>query len=156
MSSTGFRELEARLKALGEAQPMLRALQISAIAEIKKVEPRKTGHLGRSTVPGPVTKSTAVIAIRTPYAAAQDSGSGLHGPRHAKYPIVPKRAKVLAWGGGRRLSGNLRRGASATHFAARVMHPGVKGTHFVKRGVEAAVKGGGLRDVIIQTWNRAA
>lgn len=134
----------------------MRALQISAVSQIQKAEPHKTGFLQRNTVPGAVTADHAVIEIRTPYAAAQDTGSGLYGPKHRKYPIRPKKGKALAWGGARRLTGTLKRGSSATHFARLVMHPGVKGTRFVKRGVEAAVKGAGLRDVIVKRWNDAA
>lgn len=153
-SIEGLRQLQARLTALGEPQPVLRSLQIAGIGGIKKEAPRKTGHLGRSIVPGAVTAAYAVIEIRTPYAAAQNSGSGLYGPRKAKYPIVPKRKKALAWGGARRLSGTLRSGAQATNFATRVMHPGVKGSHFVERGVEGVFRK--IGDLLIGRWNEAA
>ena len=50
-----------------------------------------------------------------PHALYQEEGTGLWGPRRAKYPIVPLRKKFLSWvKGGQRF------------FARKVMHPGVK------------------------------
>lgn len=85
-----------------------------------------------------------------PYAVIQDSGSGLYGPKHAKYPIRPKNKKALAWpsahmgapgGQFRRLSGSLRAPVMRKYLAgmlpgamtirASVMHPGVKPDHFL-------------------------
>lgn len=133
---------------------LLRAFQIGTVREAKILVPRKTGHLSRSIVPGRVTATNARIEARTPYAAAVELGSGLHGKRHAKYPIVPKKAKVLAWGGTRRLSGTLRSGSRATTFATRVMHPGVKARPYLIPGAKKAI--GIVRDVMVKLWNRAA
>lgn len=58
------------------------------------------------------------------YAWAQDKGSGLHGPKGAKYPIYPKNPKGLLkffW----RKKGRW----VALKF---VMHPGVPATHFLE------------------------
>ncbi len=132
----------------------LRALQIGTVREAKILVPRKTGHLGRSIVPGRISATHATVEARTPYAAAVELGSGLHGKRHAKYPIVPKKAKVLAWGGARRLSGTLRTGSRATNFATRVMHPGVKARPYLIPGARKAI--GNVRDVIVKLWNAAA
>jgi hypothetical protein len=50
-----------------------------------------------------------------PHAIYQEEGTGIWGPRRAKYPIVPRRKRCLSWtSGGQRF------------FARRVMHPGVK------------------------------
>lgn len=149
MASTGFRELEARLKALGETQPMMRALQISVISEAQKLVHRRTGFLQRNIVPGAVTKDHAIIAARTPYAAAQEFGAKPH-------IIRPKTARVLAWGGGRRLTGRLRSGQKATHFAMIVHHPGNRANPYLRPGAKKAVEGSGLRDVVVRTWNEAA
>ena len=135
--------LMARMKALGETNVELKALQISAIREAKLLVHRKTGHLGRSIVPGPVTKDHAVIEARTPL----ELGAKPH-------IIRPKRAKVLAWGGVRRLSGTLASGSSPTHFARFVHHPGNKPYPYLVPGAKKAVAG--LKDAIVTVWNRAA
>ena len=86
-----------------------------------------------------------------PHAQAQDGGSGLFGPKKAKYKISPKNKKALAFGnssvlgapGGKylRLSGNLRsvtkklikagKLPGAITVVRSVMHPGVKPTYFL-------------------------
>jgi hypothetical protein len=50
-----------------------------------------------------------------------ERGTGLYGPKRAKYPIVPRRKKYLSW----TVGGSF--GVSGTRFfAKKVMHPGVK------------------------------
>lgn len=56
-----------------------------------------------------------------------ERGTGLYGPKHAKYPIVPRRKNWLSWAKG-----------GARYFAKRVMHPGIK-PRFIGR---AAMTGG--------------
>lgn|SRR5512147_168462 len=51
-----------------------------------------------------------------PHALYQEEGTGLWGPKRAKYPIVPRRKRMLSWVG----KDGVRR------FARKVMHPGVK------------------------------
>ena len=140
--------LRARLKAIGETQADMRALQLSTIHEAHALVHRKTGHLQRSIVPGPVSKDSAVVEARTPYAASLEFGARPH-------VIVPKRAKVLAWGGERRLSGRLRSGSSPTHFAKKVNHPGNKPFPYLVPGAEAALRKGGILASIVTRWNRA-
>jgi hypothetical protein len=50
-----------------------------------------------------------------PHALYQEEGTGLWGPKRAKYPIVPRRKKCLSWSAG-----------GTRFFARKVMHPGVK------------------------------
>lgn len=150
----GKRQLQTRLRAIGETEVLLRQLQLETIAEAKRLVPRKTGHLGRSIVPGRVTRDSATIEARTPYAAAVEFGSKRH-------VIVPKRARVLAWPateGGRRLSGRARTGTKRGDmaFAAKVDHPGNKAQPYLGPAVDKAVERHGLRDIIVQLWNRAA
>lgn len=137
----------ARLRAMGHTNVEMKALQLSAIREAKLLVHRKTGHLGRSIVPGTVTKDHAVIEARTPYAATLEFGSKPH-------IIRPRKAKVLAWGGTRRLSGTLAKGSSPTHFARIVHHPGTKPYPYLIPGAKKALQG--LKDVIVRTWNEAA
>lgn len=76
------------------------------------------------------TRSGHVLKLRNKadHAAAHDGGSGLHGPKGAKYPITGKRGKRLAFIG---------RGGAMV-FRRSVMHPGVKATHFLLKATEHA------------------
>ena len=148
----GMAALERRLKAIGEARPMLRVLQIATVAEAQARVPRKTGHLQRSIRPGPVYADYAIVEAKTPYAAAVEFGSKPH-------VIRPKNRKALAWtasGAGRRLSGRARVNAGAFIFAGLVNHPGTKAKPYLVPGAKAAVEKGKMRDVIVTRWNEAA
>lgn len=148
MSSVqGSDALLARLRAIGETNAELKVLQLGAIREAKLLVHRKTGHLGRNIVPGPVTKDHAFVEARTSYAATVELGSKPH-------IIRPKRAKVLAWGGVRRLSGTLASGSAPTHFARLVHHPGTKPYPYLIPGAQKALAG--VKDAIVTIWNRAA
>ena len=135
------------MRALGEPRPVMRFLQLDTIAEANRTVPRRTGFLQRSIGPGAITDTTAEVIATAPYAAAIEFG------RRA-IDIYPKRAKVLAWGGARRLSGNLRSGASATNFAAHV-HQDARPAkpYLVPAAKKAAAR---IGDIIVTTWNRAA
>lgn len=143
----GARELEARLRAIGQTQGQLKVIQLRTIKEAKLLVHRRTGHLGRSIVAGPVTNDHAIVEARTPYAATVELGSKPH-------IIRPKKAKVLAWGGTRRLSGTLAKGSSPTHFARLVHHPGTKPYPYLLPGAKKAL--GGLKDAVVKLWNEAA
>jgi hypothetical protein len=156
MSLKGKVQLQRRLKAIGDTQILLREIQLETIAEAKRLVPRKTGHLGRSILPGRVSDDSAIIEARTPYAAAVEFGTKRH-------VIVPKRASVLAWPaseGGRRLSGRARTRAGKptgpTIFAARVNHPGTKAQPYLIPAAEKALERHGFRDLIVKRWNDAA
>lgn len=142
-----MRELQARLKAVGQTQPVLKQLQVSTVREAKILVHRKTGHLSRSIVRGALTPDHAIVEARTPYAATLELGSKPH-------VIRPVKAKVLAWGGTRRLSGTLAKGSKATHFARIVHHPGTKPYPYLLPGAKKAIVG--LKDAIVKLWNEAA
>lgn len=146
----GMDALIRRMKAMGQTQPVMRALQVSTIHNAQKnVAPhRKTGNLQRNIVPGPLTRDTAVVEVRAPYAAALEKGARPH-------IIKPKNAKVLAWGGKRRLTGRLAAGSEATNFAAIVHHPGNKPYPYLVPGAKQAIKEAGL-DKVVKAWNDAA
>ena len=145
----GMDALIRRMKAIGETKPVMRALQLSTIHEAQARVPRRTGLLQRRIVPGAVDKDTAIIEARTPYAAAVEYGTRPH-------IIRPKRAKVLAWGGARRLSGSLRSGAKPTNFATLVHHPGTRAKAYLIPGAKAALRKAGVTGSIVDRWNRAA
>lgn len=153
MSLRGKRDLQRRLKAIGDTENLLRQVQLETIAGAKAHVPRKTGHLGRSIVPGPVSDTHATVEARTPYAAAVEFGSKPH-------VIEPKRASVLAWPGSpknRRLSGRARSGVGKGDmvFAMKVNHPGTKAQPYLIPAAKAALKKLGV-DGIVAKWNKAA
>lgn len=121
--------------------------QLSTVREAKLLVHVKTGYLRRSIVPGKLTNDTAEVDARTHYAATLELGSKPH-------IIRPVRAKVLAWGGIRRLSGTLAKGSSPTHFARLVHHPGTKPYPYLIPGARKAIAN--LRDAMVELWNRAA
>ena len=136
-----------RLAAIGEPKPVLRALQLATIHEAQALVPRKTGLLQRRILPGAITNDHAIVKADTPYAAPVEFGSKPHN-------IKPKRAKVIAWGGSRRLSGRLRSGSTPTNFAMIVHHPGSRAHPYLIPGAKKAA--GKLKDVIVAQWNGAA
>jgi hypothetical protein len=143
----GMDALMRRLKAIGEPEPLLRALQLSTIHEAQALVHRKTGTLQRRIIPGAISSGYAIVKADTPYAAPLEFGSKPH-------VIRPKNAKVLAWGGSRRLSARLRSGSKPDHFAAFVHHPGSKPYPYLIPGAKKATAG--MKDVIVAQWNSAA
>lgn len=148
MSSVqGLPDLIKRLEAIGEPHPVLRAAQLKTVSEAQKLVHRKTGFLQRNIKPGSISSTHAQVIANTPYAAALELGAKPH-------IIRPRKAKVLAWGGPRRLTGRLRSGGKPTNFAALVHHPGNKPYPYLIPGAKKAVAD--LRDVLVSLWNRAA
>ena len=148
-------DLSPRLRALGSVElrrALLRGLQIAAIREAKHLVPRKTGNLDRSIRVGALSDDRALIlagGVRdVGYAACVEFGTGPH-------VIVPRKARVLAWGGNRRLSGTLRRGARAEFFAMRVNHPGTRAKPYLVPGAIAAMRKSGVGP-IVKAWNDAS
>lgn len=153
MSLQGKTALQRRLKAIGDTSELLRQVQLETIAGAKAKVPRKTGHLARSIIPGPVSDTHAIVEARTPYAAAVEFGSKPH-------IIEPKNASVLAWPGSaknRRLSGRARSGTKSSDmvFAKKVHHPGTKPQPYLIPAAKAALKKLGVAGVV-ERWNRAA
>lgn len=150
---TGQKQLAARLNAIGKApKEMLREVGLTAVADAKRIVPRRTGNLGRTIRIGSMTASHVEVKAggqqNVGYAAAVEFGSKPH-------VIRPKRAKVLAWGGPRTLGGRLRSGGRPTHFARFVDHPGTKAQPFLIPAFEAALRKLGL-EKIVERWNEAA
>lgn len=147
----GDKDLLARLKAIGDTKMLLGQVGLAGVAEAKQLVPRRTGNLGRSIRLGPVTSTSVTITAggsRTVgYAAAVEFGTNAH-------VIVPRRRKVLAWGGARTLGGRLRKGARATNFARRVNHPGTRARPYLLPGLRAGL-GRLAIDGIVAAWNKA-
>jgi hypothetical protein len=159
MSGTlvGKDKLLRRLNAIENGRPVLRTIQLRAVAEAKKRVPRATGHTARTIAPGALTSDFTIVTAAGA-AAFLEFGTGLHGPRHKKYPIVPRKGSMLAWpksGSGRRLSGRRRTSSGRLIFARKVMHPGIKPQPFLVPGAIEAIRSVGIES-IINEWNRAA
>ncbi len=145
-----------RMTAIGQTQPILRALQISTVHEAQVLAPRKTGFLQRNIVPGPLTKDYAIVEARAPYSAFVEYGTGIYGPLHRK--IVPKTASVLAWRvGAVRLTGRSRvsGGQETAGWAFARSVRGRPATPFMLPGAQNALGKAGVQ-VIIDEWNGAA
>lgn len=107
----------------------------------------RTGNLVRKTHAKVVRNSRGkVIKIRNnaPYAHAQDGGSGLHGPKRAKYAIIPRRKFALRFIG--------RDGTLV--ITRKVMHPGVPATRFLYNATDATARA--TRGWLLGAMKRAA
>ena len=149
----GIKALRARLDAVGSNKGALRIIATQGVAEAKRIVPRQTGNLGRTIRVGTVSDTNATVlaggTAQVGYAMYVEQGTRPH-------VIEARRAKVLAWGGGRTLSGRLRKGSRATNFARRVKHPGTKARPYLVPGIRAALKKAGLRKAIVNAWDKAA
>lgn len=151
-SLEGLPALNRRLKAISEGRDILRTVQLDAVAEAKKLVPRKTGNLGRTIGPGGLGNDFAIVHATAGYAAYVELGTKPH-------VIRPRNKRVLAWStGGTRLSG--RPTASARRsgkmaFARKVNHPGTKPHPYLVPAAKIALGRVGVRRIIEQ-WNRAA
>ena len=154
----GDEDLNRRFNALrsGKAEKkILSQFGLLGVRFAKADVPRKTGNLGRTIRVGDIDVRRQSVSIlaggrrNVGYAAAVEFGSKSH-------IIVPKRAKVLAWGGARRLSGNLRAGAKPTSFARKVHHPGTSAKPYLVPGAKRALREVDKAAAVITTWNGAA
>lgn len=145
----GKDQLLARLNAIKPNPELMRLFALEAIAEQKRLVPRKTGNLGRSIGLGSITANTAETVAGANYAAYVEFGTKGHD-------IVPRRAKALrfAVGGNRRLSGTPRRGAPVI-FAKRVRHPGTRAQPFMVPGAQHALEEVGAK-AVVDAWDGAA
>lgn len=101
----------------------------------------KAGQIGGEFTSG--TLHGYVIAT-APGAEAQEFGSGLHGERGAKYPILPKNKKALRFPITGFIGPTFREDHAAKKFnrsgyawTKGVMHPGVRARAYLQAGVEA-------------------
>ncbi len=148
----GLPELNRRLNAISQGRDILRTVQIDAVAEAKRMVPRKTGNLGRTIGPGGLGNDFAIVHATAPYAAFVELGTKPH-------VIRPRSKRTLAWStGGTRLSGRptaSARRSGAMRFARKVNHPGTKAKPYLVPAAKIALGRVGVRR-IIESWNRAA
>jgi hypothetical protein len=154
----GDKELLRRLKALEEGKAdrqILTQFGLLAVRFAKDEVPRKTGNLGRTIRVASVDPRRQQVRVvaggsrSVGYAGWVEFGTRAH-------TIRPVRRKALAWGGARRLSGNLRKGARATNFATIVRHPGTRPHPYLVPGAKRALAEVDKAAAVIKTWNEAA
>ena len=149
----GYQGLQNRLNAISGTHfgpTLMKQLGVAAVREQKLlVLPHKKTGVTQASVHYMGVTATSVTTEAAGAARWLEYGTKPH-------IIRPKVAKVLAWGGSRRLSGALRKGASATNFATIVHHPGTRPYPFMGPGAQAAISKVGLADVVIKEWNGAA
>lgn len=162
----GSRDLQNKLIALqnGTANVMiLRQMGTEVVSRAKDKVPQKTRNLHRTIRVDEVNEAQQTVRVvagstngKVGYAQYVEFGTKPH-------VIVPKpgrrgrngRPAALAWGGDRRLSGNLRSGARPTNFAARVNHPGTRPRPYLIPAAEETVRSIRLAPTVIKVWNDA-
>lgn len=154
----GADDLMARFEALRDgtaSRAVLGRFGLLAVQRAQERVPRKTTNLFRTIRVAEVDEQAQRVRVvaggdrEVGYAAHVEFGTAPH-------VIVPRRRKALAWGGARRLSGSLRKGAKPTNFARRVNHPGTRARPYLRPGAEQALREVGLSDVVVSVWNDAA
>lgn len=156
----GYQALNARITAVASTRTIAatgKRWQLATVRGAKIRVPRKTSNLGRTIHPGVLTETTARVEVSADYAAAVEFGTKPHDIRPRPGRIGRNgRPAALAWGGARRLSGNLRSGASPEFFARVVHHPGTRPQPFLRPAAIEALQDDDLVDVMIDAWNGAA
>lgn len=152
----GKRGLQARLNAIDPSKDgrfgsrVLRMWQTSTVFEAKHLVPVKTRNLSRTIHPGHIKGSeSATVVASASYARYVEEGTRPH-------IIRPVRARALAWGGARRLSGSLRSGARPEFFAKIVHHPGTRAKPYLRPAAVIALRKLSLADQYVVAWNEAA
>jgi hypothetical protein len=143
----GEEALRRRLKAIQKPRPMLRTIQLRAVAESKKLVPRKTGHTARTIAPGVLTDMFTIVTA-SGAAAFLEFGTRPH-------VIRPRTKSALSWTASNRLSGRSRTASGRRFFAKVVHHPGTKPQPFLVPGAVAAINSVGIK-TIVEEWNKAA
>ncbi len=144
----GYEETVARFRAMGSVDTGLaRQFGAAMVREQKLLVHRKTGTTARTIHISNVTERSVTT---------QAAAAAVYLERGTRPHVIrPRVAKVLAWGGPRRLTGALRKGAKATNFAKLVHHPGSKAYPFMLPGALKALAQVGFGRAAIDAWNRA-
>lgn len=155
----GIDGLQRRLDAVKRAPQTIGIEWAKATVEEAKIRvPRKTGNLGRSIVPGSITKTSAEVIARAGYSAYVEKGTVPHEirPRTKQaLAFIPGGSRVYGPGGNTRLSGRPTVSGRGERIVVRsVHHPGTKAKPFLIPAARKArdVIGGGT---IVELWNKA-
>lgn len=163
----GSADLQKKLIALqsGTAnERILRLLGNEVVSRAKQNVPQKTRNLHRTIRVDEVDERTQTVRVvagstngKVGYAQYVEFGTKPH-------VIVPKpgrkgrngRPAALAWGGARRLSGNLRSGSRPTNFAYRVNHPGTRPRPYLVPAAQETLRSVRLAPELVKVWNDAS
>ena len=163
----GAERLNRKLQALRNgtaSRAILLQLGNETVSLAKQKVPQKTRNLHRTIRVEDVSvddQSLRVVAGGTGnsigYAQFVEFGTKPH-------TIVPKpgrkgrngRPAALAWGGPRRLSGNLRSGGKPEFFARSVRHPGTRPRPYLIPAAEETLRNIRIAPTVIKTWNDAS
>lgn len=164
---TGQKELNRRLNAIKDGRPILRTVQLKAVAEAKSRVPRKTGHTARTIAPGDSGPTFTIVQAggAAPFIEFDTKPHTIR-PKRARALFFPSQAATTdRFGSGAQLkfnktgrlsAGSVRKyGSAAFVHAKSVRHPGTKAQPFLVPAAVAAIKAVGLKP-IIDAWNRAA
>lgn len=152
----GMPQLQARLRAIGDTEGLLRDLGLGTVAEAKKRVARRTGTTGRTIRLSSLTNTEAVVTVggAGPYL---EYGTRAHliRPRTRRVLRFPAAGASTTLGGRVRVAEARRLGRGAYVFARLVHHPGTRAQPFLIPGAKAAIDrlGGGY---IVGKWNGAA
>lgn len=123
---------ESEVDAARFIRKVLRELEFQARLHVA-TGPYTMGNLAHSIRShGPFIEAngrvTGSVGSDLAYAASVEAGSGLWGPKHAKYPIYPVRKKMLRfyW-----------RKVGKVVVLPKVSHPGQRGKGYLKRAAES-------------------
>jgi hypothetical protein len=155
----GMNGLLARLRSLGNTEPMMREVARAGVEEAKRLVPYRTGNLARTIRAGRISADGAEIVaggMRTVgYASFVEFGTV------GGQIIRPRRKKALAWAtsaSARRLSGTIRsanrRSGQGVAFAMWVRRGSTRAQPFLGPGLQKGAEAGGI-DAIVQVWNEA-
>jgi hypothetical protein len=149
----GFRQVMARFEAIRSPRASTDRMKLLAVAANREqrilTQPNKKTGITQNSIGYSSLSATSVTT--------QAAGAAIWLERGTKPHIIrPRVAKVLAWGGARRLSGALRKGARAEFFARIVHHPGSRAFPFMLPGARKALEKAGIVESIVDDWNRAA
>lgn len=163
----GSADLQKKLIALqnGTAnERILRLLGNEVVSRAKQNVPQKTRNLHRTIRVDEVDERTQTVRVvagstngKVGYAQYVEFGTKPH-------VIVPKpgrkgrngRPAALAWGGARRLSGNLASGSRPTNFAYRVNHPGTRPRPYLVPAAQETLRSVRLAPELVKVWNDAS
>jgi hypothetical protein len=143
--------LRRRMGAISSTKPLMGRLAVEVVERAKRKVPKKTRNLMRSIEVGRVTDDKAFVHARANYAGDVEFGTKPH-------KIRPRRVRALrfaASASGQRLSGSARRGAGVV-FARSVSHPGTRAQPYMLPAIRETARGNGMRDHIVNAWNKAS
>jgi hypothetical protein len=161
----GSADLQKKLIALqnGTAnERILRLLGNEVVSRAKQNVPQKTRNLHRTIRVDEVDERTQTVRV----VAGSTNGKVGYAQYVETKPhvIVPKagrkgrngRPAALAWGGARRLSGNLASGSRPTNFAYRVNHPGTRPRPYLVPAAQETLRAVRLAPELVKVWNDAS